>query len=754
MINKSQENYTQILKFNSSFPVAFNLNNENIFIISEKGIYIYDQILNKLNVIFNFTSENMITSSNYASKINFFQLSDKDGGNIFCLAKEIIYVFSSNGIYQSSFNIKEETNVDYYSLNFHKKDENNYIYYTFGYTDKSKKFRLSYYKTNIEQNTNILIKNKTYNSIDSKGNIQLQYSSTISCEGMINYQVGKVLVCFHENRGIHGEIGISVFNPDNEFEIYSSIPRVYINVDEYLSYIRSSVSHDQKISFICGFDSAGITVICFFFFIDDNKCTEPKKYSIQCRYDSFFFKTFYFPQTNKYLFCCDNQGKFKFIFFHNTEAVLESEFESINNCNGCNSMSIVYYSYNQHYSLIIENRCQEDNNSWLTKLFSIDHFNDINYTSPSSSTLSGSINSSTIISSSLFLYDNIDYASSSLPINKCDKYFYEEKYECLETISEGFYLFDEKNKIIKKCHNSCKLCIQGPNSTSNNCQKCYNNSYYLLEGNCIKEILCPEADPLFNKALYKCIKLCSIEELVNGICLINRVTDNSLKILNENIRQIIFHHPINSSTNFIIKGNNIIYQISTIDNIKNNNNISSIDFGNCENKIKEKYDMDYFIVLKTDIIFNNATIVKYELLNPKKLEKIDLSICKENKIEIIVPVKLSNEFISSYYKLIEKGHDILNKDDLFYIDICTQFTSKYNTDMNLYDRKIEYYNNFCQLGCEYKKIYINEQKVQCECQMKSEEYQEITLSDSFYKIDKYSNFKVITCFELVFSKKG
>ena len=265
MINKSQENYNQIIKFNSSFPIAFNLNNENILIISEKGIYIYDQILNYSNIIYNFTSENMITSSSYASKINFFQLSDEDGGNIFCFARQIIYVFSSNGIYQTSFNIQEEINVDYYSLNFHKKDENNYIYYTFGYTDKSKSFHLSYYKMNIEQNINILIKNITYNSIDSTGNNQLLYSSTISCEGMINYQVGKVLVCFHENRNIRGEIGISVFNPDNDFEIYSSLSQVNTNVDEYLSYIRSSVSNDQKISFICSFNSAGITVICFFY---------------------------------------------------------------------------------------------------------------------------------------------------------------------------------------------------------------------------------------------------------------------------------------------------------------------------------------------------------------------------------------------------------------------------------------------------------------------------------------------------------
>ena len=341
MINKSQENYNQIIKLNSSFPIAFNLNNENILIISEKGIYIYDQILNYSNIIYNFTSENMITSSSYASKINFFQLSDEDGGNIFCFARQIIYVFSSNGIYQTSFNIQEEINVDYYSLNFHKKDENNYIYYTFGYTDKSKSFHLSYYKMNIEQNINILIKNITYNSIDSTGNNQLLYSSTISCEGMINYQVGKVLVCFHENRNIRGEIGISVFNPDNDFEIYSSLSQVNTNVDEYLSYIRSSVSNDQKISFICSFNSGGITVICFFYSIDKNKCTKPKKYSIQCDYNSLYFKTFYFSQTNKFLFCCGNQGKFKFIFFHNTEAILESEFESINKCYAGNSMSIV-----------------------------------------------------------------------------------------------------------------------------------------------------------------------------------------------------------------------------------------------------------------------------------------------------------------------------------------------------------------------------------------------------------------------------
>ena len=425
---------------------------------------------------------------------------------------------------------------------------------------------------NIEQDINILIKNKTYTSIDSKGNTQLQFSSTISCEEMINFQVGKVLVCFHENRHIFGEIGISVFNPDKEFEVYPSIPNVYINVNEYLVYIRSSASHDKKISLICSFDNAGIAVICFFYYIDENKCTEPKKYSIQCHHDSLFFKTFYFSQTNKFLFCCQNQGKFKYIFFHNTEAILESEFEEVNNCYGCFSMSIVYFSYNQQYSLITENRCEEDKNSRLTKLFSIDHFNEINHTLPSSFSSPESIFSSLSISLSSFLYDNIDYASSSLSSKKCDKYYYEEDDKCLDTMTEGFYLFDEKNKIIKKCHKSCKLCAQGPNSTSNNCQQCYNNSYYLLEGNCINDILCSETEPLFNKELNKCAKLCSVEELLNEKCIINRVTDNTLKILNENIRQIIFNYPINSSTNIIIKGNNIIFQISTNNNMKNNYN--------------------------------------------------------------------------------------------------------------------------------------------------------------------------------------
>ena len=84
---------------------------------------------------------------------------------------------------------------------------------------------------------------------------------------------------------------------------------------------------------------------------------------------------------------------------------------------------------------------------------------------------------------------------------------------------------------------------------------------------------------------------------------------------------------MNETIDIIIEGNNIIYQISTTNIVKNNkhDNLSSIDFGDCENKIKEEYKTEYIIIQKTDINFNNMTILKYELYEPNnKEEEIDL----------------------------------------------------------------------------------------------------------------------------------
>ena len=322
--------------------------------------------------------------------------------------------------------------------------------------------------------------------------------------------------------------------------------------------------------------------------------------------------------------------------------------------------------------------------------------------------------------------------------------------------------------MIEKCHESCNSCNIGPSENSNNCAQCKNISYYLENGNCIINFLCPSEKPLFNIKINKCVEMCSVEEILKRKCIINRDNDDSLEIINKNIRQIIYNLTMNDTIDIIIEGNNIIYQISTTNIVKNNknNNISSIDFGNCENKIKEEYKTEYIIIQKSDINYNNMTIVKYELYDPNnKEEEINLKLCKGDSIQVYTPLDIANNYILNYYKLNEQGYNILNQNDSFYNDICTQFTSEYNTDMNLFDRKTKYYIanlTSCEIGCSYKQINMDQRNIQCECPIKLEQNNKISdfklnqneIINSFYKFNEYSNIKVIKCYKLVFSAKG
>ena len=81
---------------------------------------------------------------------------------------------------------------------------------------------------------------------------------------------------------------------------------------------------------------------------------------------------------------------------------------------------------------------------------------------------------------------------------------------------------------------------------------------------------------------------------------------------------------INKTTSELIETENVIFQLSTFEEQKNNDNpkVSSIDLGNCEKLIKGKAGLseeDQLIVLKTDIKSEDSSItyVQYEIYNPK-----------------------------------------------------------------------------------------------------------------------------------------
>lgn len=411
-------------------------------------------------------------------------------------------------------------------------------------------------------------------------------------------------------------------------------------------------------------------------------------------------------------------------------------------------------------------------------------------TSPSSILTMSSFHYSSSIKTKRYELENStsNIITSTVPNTKCDKYIIYETNECSNVIPEGYYIFDENNKILKLCDFPCKQCITGPNQNSNNCIECKNISHFLENGNCIEKcsenytsnnekicvpkleqnFICPENRPYINKLKMECETSCDIYELVDGECTFSKVTEETLKVFSDKVNDIIIKNMTDKETNIFIQGDNLLFQVTTTDNAKNNQykNVSSIDFGECEAKVKNEYQIDYIIIKKIDINVNEKTVVLYELYDPKSKQKLNLTLCDKNKIEIFTPIKdLQEETINNYNELINQGYNIFDPNDIFYNDICTPFTSENDTDLLLTDRKKVYFDEnltYCQSGCTYKNVIVESQQVQCECPTVDQQNYEISsmtfelldLSDFFLKVVEFSNFKVITCYKLIFSIKG
>ena len=245
------------------------------------------------------------------------------------------------------------------------------------------------------------------------------------------------------------------------------------------------------------------------------------------------------------------------------------------------------------------------------------------------------------------------------------------------------------------------------------------------------------------------------------------ITPNNIEEITNQIKKILNNTNIKKDTNIVITGNNVIYQITSSDNININkkSNISIIEFGECEKKLKDYYDIDNLIIFKMDLKLNNSppTIINYEVYNPKNLTKLDLSICQNMKIALYSPYTPSQESLNKIIQLNEYGYDLYNPKDSFYQDICSPFTSENETDILLSDRKSDFFENIslCEDICTYNGYDYTIEKAKCECSIKGSidlNINKVVSKEanilSNFDLSSFSNIKILKCYKLVFSKLG
>ena len=235
----------------------------------------------------------------------------------------------------------------------------------------------------------------------------------------------------------------------------------------------------------------------------------------------------------------------------------------------------------------------------------------------------------------------------------------------------------------------------------------------------------------------------------------------------ENIRNKIINGEINFTNlaqgkedYLIIYENDIIYQITTSNNHKNKeyDNISTIDLGECENILKDKYNIDKnipLIIYKIDYSKEGLLIpvVGYEIYHPLNNSKLDLNYCNKEKVEINIPASINED---KMYKYDPKSE--------YYTNDCSPSTSDNGTDILLDDRKNEFINNklsLCENNCSYNGYDIDTKKAICKCDIKTKEFiiSEIIddnniLANEFSNQSSSSKMDSMKCYKTLFTKDG
>ena len=312
-----------------------------------------------------------------------------------------------------------------------------------------------------------------------------------------------------------------------------------------------------------------------------------------------------------------------------------------------------------------------------------------------------------------------------------------------ECVAEG-YFFDAENKVISSCtSDNSKFYV----NVTNNKKICFEDFYE-----------CPKDYQDYNETSKECKYFITLNEEIN-----QKINNDLLK------------NYTTEDDSIEIKGeNNSIFQITTTGNelnrydgkILNNNNLSIIDLGACEITLKSKYNIDpnlSLIIKKFEIItISSERNIQYEVYHPITKEKLNLSLCHSDTIDLYIPITLDQKLLDLYDDLQKSGYDLFDINDPFYNDICSPYKSENETDVLLSDRKNDYYNNnytTCQSNCEYS-AFISEYKfLKCECKIIVDD---INIHDfnkfskkiykNFYDIARNSNFKTLKCSKLVFNK--
>ena len=305
----------------------------------------------------------------------------------------------------------------------------------------------------------------------------------------------------------------------------------------------------------------------------------------------------------------------------------------------------------------------------------------------------------------------------------------------------GHYL-DTNEYIFKKCYYRCETCEMKGNNTNHNCLEC--KAIYDIKINKNNYINCYNHDDKYNSDYIDIKGYISQElEISEKIDNKNESKTNYYDAILENYEYNFTHNyntsKLDNEEDEINRIDKITITLTTTKNQKNNinNSMTTINLEECELLLRAHYNISgeqLLYMKKIDVIQDQMKIPKiefdlYSKLNGTDLIKLNLSICKESKIFLIVPIDL------------DENIDILNSSSEYYSDICYKSKSESGTDILLNDRKKEFIEGnktICQEDYIFYDYLQEISKENCSCKVKesSSKFDNLNIN----KTKLYENF--------------
>ena len=360
----------------SDYPYSITLANDNIFLIQKTGIDIYDQYLNKLNQIVEFSGEEGITEEIF-SKITIKYNKDY----ILSIINDKLFIFNNEGnlLYKSEEKLNGNQTIYSYSLTL--IPDKNYCKYVIGYFDEDSNLRLNLYSYDNEKNNTLLLyKYKDIgflyqipNRSQNEGKFLFNYEQKLlSCEymfarRMVDYK--SLLVCFFNSNAtigvavnyleydritlytslLNNSLFISTQNIDNIRNITSI--KSELNKNESLAIIWWTFEGDNQTRYFIYDLSYMIYMFNYYKVYKILKDFYSWKMPNTCINREYETRINVFPYKNQIVFSCTMEDENIQILLYNKTNLMNDSYIINVSCVNNNELSKFYFNDNKNYSL-------------------------------------------------------------------------------------------------------------------------------------------------------------------------------------------------------------------------------------------------------------------------------------------------------------------------------------------------------------------------------------------------------------------